>query len=239
MPTDAAALSAALAATWPAAETLRAGPWVLRRGAGGGNRTSAATLEGPLADPLADPGEAEAIMRGWGQRPLFRVTPGDALDAILAARGYGVHDPSLILAAPAAAIAAPPGEAAAFGPGPLAAMAELWAAGGIGPERLAVMARAPGPRTYILGRIADRPAGAGFVAIAGGIAMLHALEVAPFARRCGLGAAMTAAAAHWAAAEGAATFALAVTEANAPARALYLRLGLSETVRYHYRKLPA
>ena len=37
----------ALAATWPAAETIRLGPFTLRRGAGGGNRTSAATLDGP------------------------------------------------------------------------------------------------------------------------------------------------------------------------------------------------
>ena len=68
--------------------------------------------------------------------------------------------------------------------------------------------------------------------------MLHALEVAPFARRHGLGAAMTGAAAAWAAAEGAATLAVAVTRANAPARALYARLGLAEAAAYHYRIAP-
>ena len=65
--------------------------------------------------------------------------------------------------------------------------------------------------------------------------MLHALEVAPFARRQGLGARMTAAAAHWAHAQGAETLALAVTRANASARALYGRLGLAEVDSYHYR----
>ena len=95
-------------ATWPAAETRRLGPWTLRRGDGGGNRVSAATLDGPPADPAA----AEAVMRGWGQPPLFMIRPGeDALDACLAARGYLERDPTLIAAAPAAALAARRGRA--------------------------------------------------------------------------------------------------------------------------------
>ena len=211
----------------PPPRSAAPGPGSLRRGAGGGNRASAASLDAARAD--ADPGEAEAAMRAWGQPPLFRIWPGEAaLDARLAARGYVERDPTLILAAPAAAVAVPPGEAAVFGSGPLACMAEIWAAGGIGPARLAVMARVPEPRCYLLGRLDDRPAGAAFVALAGRFAVLHALEVAPFARRHGLGARMTAAAAHWAHAQGAETLALAVTRANASARALYGRLGLAE-----------
>jgi N-acetylglutamate synthase len=37
-----------LEATWPPAARHRAGPWVLRDGAGGGKRVSAATAEGPV-----------------------------------------------------------------------------------------------------------------------------------------------------------------------------------------------
>ncbi|PJN94439.1 N-acetyltransferase, partial [Amaricoccus sp. HAR-UPW-R2A-40] len=37
---------------------------------------------------------------------------------------------------------------------------------------------------------------------------------------------------------GAVTLALAVAEANAPARALYDRLGMAEAARYHYRIAP-
>jgi GNAT superfamily N-acetyltransferase len=233
-PADAGRLRAALAATWPPAEIRRAGAFTLRRGAGGGSRVSAATLDGTDAD--ADPGEAEALMRAWGQAPLFRIGPGEeAFDARLAARGYAVRDPTLVLAAPAAEIARPPGEAAIFGAGALACMAEIWAAGGIGPARLAVMARAPEPRAFILGRLGDRPAGAAFVALHAGVAVVHAVEVAAFARHQGLGAAVTAAAAGWGLAQGAATFALAVTRANAPARALYARLGMRESDGYHYR----
>ncbi len=46
------------------------------------------------------------------------------------------------------------------------------------------------------------------------------------------------AAAAWAAAQGAATFALAVHGGNAPARALYAGLGMVEAGRYHYRLAP-
>ncbi|HRO12260.1 GNAT family N-acetyltransferase, partial [Amaricoccus sp.] len=208
MPADAALLRAALAATWPAAEERRLGPFLLRRGAGGGGRVSAASLaEADAAD--ADLAAAEAAMRAWGQVPLFRLSPGEAaLDARLAARGYLLRDPTLILAAPTDAVAAEPGEAAVFGDGPLACMAEIWAAGGIGPARLAVMARAPAPRCYLLGRLDDHPAGAAFVALSGPVAMMHALEVSPAARRRGLGARMTRAAADWARRQGAGTFAL-------------------------------
>jgi GNAT superfamily N-acetyltransferase len=226
---------AALSATWPAAETLRLGPWTLRRGAGGGNRASAATREGPGGEIA----EAEAAMRAWGQRPIFQLRPGDAdLDAELDARGYRLHDPSVLYAAPSAALARPGGLAAIPCEAPLATMAEMWAADGVGRERLAVMARAPAPRTWLLGRLDDRPAGCAFVAASGGHAMLSALLVAPRARHRGLAARLVAAAAAWAAAAGAPTLALAVTADNAPARALYARLGMDEVARYHYRIAP-
>jgi ribosomal protein S18 acetylase RimI-like enzyme len=225
----------ALAATWPAAETIRLGPFTLRRGAGGGNRTSAATLDGPPGDIAG----AEAAMRAWGQRPLFQLRPGDdELDRLLDARGYRLHDPSVLYAAPAAALAAPAGLDAIPCDAPLACMAEIWAADGVGPARVAVMRRASAPRAWLLGRLDDRPVGCAFVAVAGGVAMLSALVVAPEARRRGLAARMMRGAAAWAAAEGAATFGLAVTRENVSARALYESLGMAEAARYHYRIAP-
>jgi ribosomal protein S18 acetylase RimI-like enzyme len=235
MPAEPGRLLEVLAATWPAAETRRLGPWTLRRGLGGGNRVSAATLDGAPADLDA----AEAAMRAWGQRPLFMIRPGDGeLDALLASRGYAARDPTLLFTAPVDGLAAPQGLAAIPCAAPLACMAETWAAGGVGPARLAVMARAAGPKTWLLGRVDDRPAGCGFVAIHDGTAMLHALEIAPAARRRGLGARMTRGAAAWAGARGAATLALAVTEANGAARALYAGLGMDAVGGYHYRIAP-
>ncbi len=178
-------------------------------------------------------------MRAWGQRPLFMIRPGDAtLDASLAARRYQLKDATVFYAAPPEALASPGGMTAIPCTAPLACMAGIWADGGIGPARLAVMARAPAPRCYLLARLGDRPAGCAFVARHGPVAMLHALEIAPAARGKGLAVHMTRAAAAWAGRQGAATLALAVTVRNAPARALYEGLGMTEAGGYHYRAAP-
>lgn len=226
------AMVAAILATWPAAELGSAGGFTLRRGAGG-NRTSAATLAAP---PGAIPA-AEAAMRAWGQRPVFMIRAGEAaLDAALAARGYELRDHTLVLAAPAAPLAGADVERAIFGEVPLRAMTDVWAAAGIGAERLAVMARVAGPKIYLLGRWQDRVAGAGFAALAGDAVVLHAIEVAPAARRTGIASAMIRAAASWAAERGADRLLLAVTRANAGAVALYRRLGFEDAAAYHYRR---
>lgn len=221
------AAHAALAATWPAAATRDLGPVRLRDGAGGGSRVSAATFEAPWC-----PGDitvAETAMRAEGRAPLFMLRRGEeALDAELAARGYEVMDPTLILAAPLAMLASCL-HATSWPPDP--AQRALWASGGIGPERLAVMERAPSPKTVL--HLAD---GCAFVAAHAGTAMLHALEVAPQARRRGTGRALMGMAAGWAREAGASLLALAVTRANAPARALYEQLGFAEIASYHYRR---
>jgi ribosomal protein S18 acetylase RimI-like enzyme len=229
-------LSAALEATWPPAEVLRLGPWRLRLGEGGGSRVSSATLEGPMGEVAA----AEAAMRGFGQRPLFMVREGEQdLDRALAARGYAVLSPSLLMAAPIAEVAHSVADVTTIDcTAPLVAMEELWREGGIGPARLAVMARAPQPKAYFLGRLDERPAGVAFVACAGQVAMVHALHVSPRFRRRRLGARLSRAAAAWGAAQGAETFALAVEESNAAARTLYEALGLQVAARYHYRIAP-
>lgn len=243
MPSEAAApalgpatLSAAMLATWPPEEVRRLGPWTLRRGRGGGNRVSAATLDGPHGDIA----EAEAAMRDWGQPPLFMVRSGeDRLDAALEARGYPIRDPVLLLgAAPGRLEPHERSERVLVGPGPLAAMREIWAEGGIDGPRLAVMQRVAGPRAFLLGRLGDRPAASAFAAVHDGIAMLHAVEVAPFARRHGIGSMLARAAAGWARDEGAGLIALAVTRDNAEARALYQRIGMTDLGAYHYRAAP-
>jgi GNAT superfamily N-acetyltransferase len=159
-----------------------------------------------------------------------------ALDVALAARGYTLVDPVLAYAAPVTAFAAPPPMAGFAHWPPLQIAADLWAEGGIGPARLAVMHRARAPKTAILARARDRAVGVAFVALHQGIAMLHALEVARPHRRQGSAQNLVAAAAHWAADHGAATLALVVTEANLPARRLYQRLGMHPLAAYHYRQ---
>lgn len=235
-------LVALMEATWPAAETTDLGPWRLRRGAGGGQRVSAATLRGPFAP--ADIDRAEAAMRGMGQTPLFMVMPrggdGDAaLDQALEARGYRVKDPVVIYRAPCASLAGPDGpERMTTFPHwpPLAIACALWDEGHIDAPRLAVMDRAASPKTAILGRANDRASGVGFASIAGQVAFVHALHVTPALRRQGSAQNILRATALWAKQNGAAEVALAVTSANSAARALYAFLGMEVVGSYHYRQ---
>lgn len=229
-----ARLAKVMEATWPPLHSRRLGPWTLRDGAGGGKRVSAASAE--TAVTAADLPLAEAAM---GQHPLFLIRPEDgAFDALLDARGYQRIDPVLAYAAPVSAFAAPPVMTTFPHWPPLEIARRLWAEAGIGPARLAVMDRAASPKTAILARARDRAAGVAFVALDGDIAMLHALEVTPDQRRQGCAGNLLRAAAVWAAENGAAILSLVVTEANAPARALYVSAGMVVAGQYHYRQEP-
>lgn len=236
---DAETLYAVIDGTWPAAAKQALGPWTIRLDDSGSSRVTAATAELPVTD--ADIPLAEGAMRDAGQRPLFMIRQGDdALDAMLAARGYVIKDPVNMYAAPVAAVATqrpPPVTTFEVWP-PLAVQAEIWAAGGVGAGRLAVMDRARHPKTTILGRINDRPAGTVFVATAGNCAMIHALEIITAQRRQGLARHMTVAAAFWAQAQGVDFLTLVTTRANVGANALYASLGMALVGHYHYRTFP-
>jgi GNAT superfamily N-acetyltransferase len=234
---DLARLYDAIDGTWPAAEITRAGPFLLRRGDGGGQRVSAATALGPVT--AQDIVAAEDAMQAMGQPRLFQIRAGDdALDAHLATRGYVVVDPVNLHVAPVAALATrrPPPVTAFCVWEPLAIQIDIWAKGGIGPGRLAVMHRAKGPKTSILGRQNDQPGGTAFVAIHDGIAMVHALEVLPHQRKQGMAGWFMRLAAFWAQANGASHLAVVCTQANSGANALYASLGMALVGQYHYRK---
>ncbi len=225
-----------LDATWSAATVRRDGPWLLREGAGGGKRVSAATAAGPVS--AADIDRAEAAMHAMGQAPLFQVRGTDdaGLDTLLQARGYRIVDPVEFHVAPCAALVRSlPFLSVIPAWPPLAIECELWANAGIGPGRIAVMQRAAGPKVALLARHDDRPAGVAFVAIHGRIAMLHALEVPPRFRRQGIADKIMRGAANWAQDQGADWLSLVVTQANAPARALYASLTMQVVGQYHYR----
>ncbi|PJI86270.1 acetyltransferase (GNAT) family protein [Yoonia maricola] len=232
-------LYAVVDGTWPPAAKQTHGPWTVRLDNSGSSRVSAATAEGRVTD--ADIPQAEAVMHQAGQTPLFMIREGDdRLDRDLAARGYVIKDPVNLYAVPIAKVATerpPPVTSFEIWP-PLAAQAEVWAAGGIGPGRLAVMERAPDPKTTLMGRLNDRPAGTVFVGIAADCAMIHALEISKDHRRQGLAQHLTRAAAFWAQDNGADYLTLVTTQANDAANALYSSLGMTLVGQYHYRTLP-
>jgi len=233
----AAQLYAVIEATWPPARRWQEGPWTLRDGRGGGKRVSAATAD--AAPCKGDLEGAEAAMRAMGQTPLFMLRDGDdALDADLAQAGYAVIDPVNMYAIALSDLGLPrPERTASFHIWePLAIQRDIWAAGGIGPERVDVMMRAQGPKTALLGRKSGRAAAAGFAAILGGTAMVHALEVLPEFRRRGIGRILMAEAAIWARGQGADVMSVICTAQNEAANALYAGMGMSRVGRYHYRQ---
>lgn len=236
---NAATLYDVIAATWPAAQTRDVGPWTIRQGRGGGSRVSAATARDWYTQN--DLFQAEAAMHDLGQRPLFMIREtDDALDQILQEAGYVVKDPSVLYAAPITDIATTrPQPATVFPVWPaLTVQREIWASGGIGPDRLAVMDRAATPKTTILGRLDETPGGTAFVGNAHGCTMIHALEIAPDCRRRGLAASMTRGAAFWGQSQGAEFLTLITTQANTAANHLYTSLGMTVVGNYHYRTLP-
>lgn len=224
-------------ATWPAAGYSRAGAFTIRDGRGGGSRVSAATAEsGDFSEADIDTAETAACL--LGQTPLFMIRGGEErLDGMLAARGYRVLTPVTLYAGNVSALSRPaPDPMTAFDLWPpLEIMRYLWAEGGIGAARLAIMDRVRGPKTAIMGRSRDRVSGVAFVAIDGAQAMLHALHVTPSLRRQGSAVNIMRKSAEWAQDHGATELFLAVTSENEAANALYTSLGMRIVGHYHYR----
>ncbi len=228
-------LFAVTEATWPAAAFHKVGPFVVREGKGGGQRVSAATAEGDWTEVDID--AVEVAQKGLGQHPLFMIRPKDTdLDAALAARGYAIKDPVNLYEAPVSALLGEVKRLSAFTIWPpLAIMRDIWAEGGIGPDRIAVMERAEGPKTTVLGRVNDRASGAAYIAIHGKTAMLHALHIVPDQRRQGSAVNMMREAARWAQDHGAERFSVLVVQSNNAAIALYTSLNMQLVGHYHYR----
>jgi len=227
----------ALQATWPAAKTQVRGRVTLRQGLGGGSRVSAATINGVLTPQ--DLQNAETAMQAAGQNPLFMIQPDDdANDHLLAQAGYLVKDPTVLYRAASGALPRLQTGAATQEWPPTAAQQARWAVGGIGPARLAVMARAACTKTCLALYCGVSTAATPFAALHERIVRTHPLDVAPAFRRQRFGAQLTAAAAAWGQKQGAATLALATTRANTGANALYSSLGMQIVGGYHYRIKP-
>ena len=236
MTLDLPTLYEAIDQTWPAARRWTEQGWTLRDGQGGGKRVSAASQ----AAPDADIDVAEAAMRAMGQTPLFMLRHGDeALDEALAGRGYSVIDPVNLYVLPVdqlTDVPIPPVTAFEIWE-PLAIMLDVWAQGGIGPDRINVMHRAA-QKTAILSRWKEKPGGVAFAAIHDGVCMVHAVEVLEHQRGMGVGKWMMRRAAHWAQAQGATHMAVLCTKENVPANRLYQGLGFAHVGDYHYRQSP-
>ena len=225
----------ALDATWPAAARQSIGPWIIRDGQEGGKRVSAAT---PNFWTPVDIQTAEATMRDLGQTPLFMIIDQDHdLDHALADAGYDIVDPVNIYSTSVdtLTIERPPKVSMFSVWPPLAIEIDMWAEGGISDARVNVMKRVQGPKTSILARWNDHPAGVGFAAVHSKDAFVHAVEIRAAQRQQGVASWLMKQAAFWAAEQGASRLNVACTKANVAANALYRSIGMKVVGEYHYR----
>ena len=128
----------------------------------------------------ADIQTAEAAMQDLGQTPLFMITDKDPnLDQALATAGYDIVDPVNIYSTSVDTLTTerPPKVSMFSVWPPLAIEIDMWAEGGISDARVNVMKRVQGPKTSILARWNDHPAGVGFAAVHGKDAFVHAVEI--------------------------------------------------------------
>ena len=241
------------AAHWRGTEEEWLGDWLLRAAEGFTGRANSAL---PLGDPGLPLDEALAAVTEWyrarGLPPMIAVpmpiaadSPGHALDRHLSQRGW------LTRSSPAFVMLADLPLAIPLGGLPAGREVRLsrepddaWAARYHyrGQDHLPPVARkvltSAAEQSFVSIRDGDQVLAIARLSLAGGLAGLTAVEVHPDHRRQGLGAAITAAACEQAQRGGIARVFLQVEVDNAPAQALYGRLGFGYSHRYHYRVAP-
>ena len=229
------------ARTWRGLEQERFGDWVLRASGGFTGRANSALVVGDPPGPLPD---AIAAVAHWyeqrGLRPMAQVPlPGaERADAAFAAAGWTTVEDVLVLTGTTDGWAEPavPVELA---PEP----DDAWLTGyryrgtPLPPMAREVLLAADEP-VFAAVRLDPEPAPLAAVArgaVADGWLVVTAVTVDERYRRRGLATAVMAALGSWGRSCGARSCLLQVVESNAPALALYQRLGFTEHHRYHYR----
>ncbi|MBP2354568.1 ribosomal protein S18 acetylase RimI-like enzyme [Kribbella aluminosa] len=233
---------------WPAADSTELDGWVVRRNAGVTLRANSVL---PKRAPF-DLGKAldyvENLYAAHDIAPSFQVgpaaQPGD-LDDRLAARGYELRNPTLVMGAELADVLANLGEPAEqLGPVNISAAPDdswmdfWWAVDGRGGSAAQAAARQILNRARALYAVipSGQPVQAiGRLALVDDWAGLYCLAVDPKHRRQGLAQAVIHGLLQQASTLGVVRVWLQVVESNAPARALYDRLGFRTVSRYHYR----
>ena len=195
-----------------------------------------------LADKLA---RARALFDDAGLPLVVRVTPFSqpaGIDQALAAAGLQRFDDTLVLAAELADMylgsALPPDARFEPADGPAYARTVGQLRGSPAAQQQAHadrLAASPVPYQGWLLRRGEDVLACGQFAREGPLVGLYDIFTAPAARNQGLSRAVCAALLRQAGAEGARTAYLQVDEANAPALAVYERLGFGIGYRYHYR----
>jgi ribosomal protein S18 acetylase RimI-like enzyme len=218
---------------WPAPNRVTAGEWVFRHAAGVTKRANSVL---PLGEGSVE--AAERFYEGLGLPCVFSIGMGapEGLDGELAARGYRLVDPTLVMTAPPAAEET--AEVSVEDAPSREWLDAWWSVDG---------ARHSGGAEWGERILSGVPAGyasigasTGAVAVGRGVRQggwlgVYCMAVRPEARRRGLGRTVLRGLRAWGAGL---TAYLLVTEGNAAARALYEREGFAVAGRYHYRVMP-
>jgi ribosomal protein S18 acetylase RimI-like enzyme len=246
-------LERAAAAHWRGTEEEWLGDWLLRAAEGFTGRANSAL---PLGDPGLPPDEALAAVTQWyrarGLPPMIAVptpiaagSPGDALDRHLSQRGWLTRSSPAFVMLSGLPLRTLAGEFPAAGAVEVSGQPDdAWAAryhyrgqDHLPPVAWKVLTSAE-QQSFVSIRDGGEVLAIARLSFAGDLAGLTAVEVHPDHRRQGLGAAITAAACEQAERGGIDRVFLQVEVDNAPAQALYGRLGFDYSHRYHYRVAP-
>lgn len=244
---DVAELESAFLTAWPAVRTAHDRSWIWREAGGYTKRANSAQAHDPADDTDASERleRAAALSRRHGIPPIFRVTPlaGPGVVAALDAAGWLAFDPSRVMSMPLSGqftSTAPADILPATDPTYLADLARLEGYDAKTSALLAgILKLIAAPSAGILIRDDAGRAVAGALAVQTGRIGVFLNVVTDAERRGqGLGTQLMRAALAWVADAGATHAALQVTAHNAPALALYRRLGFQDRYGYHYRTPP-
>jgi ribosomal protein S18 acetylase RimI-like enzyme len=232
-------------AAWPALQTTAQDGWVLRTADGYTKRANSANALAPARQPIdLQIAGIEAHYRACGLPTIFRLTPlaDPAMDSSLAARGYALVDPSLVMVAR-------PGRhrhdtQAINAANPWTGWFDRFVAATRSPPqtaaKLAALLRCVAPPSSFvqIDDAADRPTAFAMAVAEEGYVGIFEVLCADHARRQGYARRTVAHAMAWGFACGAHTAYLQVAADNAPALALYHALGFAPLYGYHYRISP-
>jgi GNAT superfamily N-acetyltransferase len=243
---DVASLERACLTAVPAQRVAFDGSFVVRSFLGGTGRANAASSLWSEDDPdlAARVARIEARYEAQGLPVRFRSLPLDppGLAEMLSARGYVRRDETIIFVVPAEDIARADADVVVL-PAPDANwMAVTVTAEHQVPARRAEKERAVGmmmvPAAWLILHEGSKPVACLSVVADGELAGFFDLAVVPEARRRGLSARITRAAAHWARAQGARWIWAQVGASNQASCAAQQSLGMREAYRYVYYTRP-
>lgn len=233
-------------AGWPARETEMLGDWALRAHAGITGRANSAMAVG---DPGRPVGEALAAVAAWyaerGLPPLLQLPLADPANRAMADAGWARLHVTVVQVAPIAplldsllASLPEPRLRAVVEPRPSADWLSLMHDLDEDADTHVEILTGPpvvGFATLYGGRPGDQPLGIGRVSVEGEWAGVTSVDVAPSARRQGIGSAVMRSLLAWAGDRGAVASYLQVRAGNPAALKLYDALGYVTHHPYNYR----